>query len=1262
MSNNRPDHGIWIAKNMPSLSFSDRSAIGPAENGGEVVSLLFLGFFRRSAGKRTPAHEVAGALPERGKVSASFTLWQGNGRRCKGPCHAALFSTRPYEILFLSRGACRLKSTVTAMNQKNITGHIASLQGVLFCLLVLFHFMPPPSVQAEGRPIKIGVLAIRGAEQCLKTWAPTADYLTERIPGQTFVIVPLAHDRIGSSVRDREVDFILSNSSFYVELEQGYGINRIASLKELRLGRVYSKYGSVIFSRAARTDIRTLADLKGKSFMAVSENSLGGWQMAWRELKENGIDPYSDFRSLQFGETHDSVVYAVLDGQVDIGTVRTNTLEELSAEGKITLSDFFVFPRLHDRDVRTPYLCTTREYPDWPMAKVKETPDELAEKVAVALIQMRPDSPAAIAAGCGGWTIPLNYQPVMDLMMALRVGPYKDLGKITIADIVRNYGPWIIVAFIFFCSHALFTVLVMKLNRRIKASHYLLTGEIELHKKLDKELEQAKQQAEAATLAKSRFLANMSHEIRTPMNGIIAATDLALAETLAPEVEHYLHIVQNSSYSLLGIINDILDFSKIEAGQLELKKRVFRLDEMFDRVMDVFVNQAAEKDIEMLVDIDANTPRILRGDCLRLQQILTNLIGNSIKFTAPGGIILVSVRDSRIAEGLNGDQVMLAFAVKDTGTGISPQYLPLLFEPFTQGDSSSTRKYEGTGLGLSICKKFVTMMHGSIGVDSVAGQGSTFSFTVRLEKSGGSTVSRFVFPPDLRGLKVLVVDDCADSREIMAKMLASLDFRVETVSSGMAAIDRLRGSGQNQGAVDLVLMDWKMPEMDGIEASRRIRVELMLTQPIIMMTAFAREVHRSTAEKVGTNGFLTKPIFQSTLFDAIMDAFGKEGSRKGSAARAFTTKASMYKKHLKGCNILVAEDNLTNQQVAKAILGGAGIIVTMVGNGEEAVAEAAKGPFDAVLMDIQMPKMNGFEATKQIRLLPGCTTLPIIAMTAHALKGDEEKCLEAGMDGYVAKPINQDRLFYTIWRLLLNRKKVVTPPPLTRVNDEDQQLLGEEEDELLLVEDPDDSLSFQLPGIDVGAVLQSTGLNWRTFQDVLVGFFRDNRNTVATIDRALAANDRAALLHLAHSLKGSAANIGAGELREVADDLEQGCNNHLPAAAVASLCQELQKELTRLLGVLEQIVGEQADEGEKILSLAAEGDIMMLLTTLTEAIDRADPEEIQMITAQVIGRLADHQSVNQATLNTLETETRRYDYDQALKTIEILRKAMEGQQ
>ncbi len=1132
-------------------------------------------------------------------------------------------------------------------------------------LIAILLFLPAGATSAEKRALKIGVLATRGIEHCRRAWTPTAEYLTEMIPGSTFVIVPLPHDRVAESVGAGELDFILTNSSLYVELEEGYGINRIATLKERRLGRAYSRYGSVIFARKDRTDLKNFSDLKGKTFMGVAEESLGGWLMARRELEEADIVPKRDFARLSFAQTHDDVVFAVRNGVVDAGSVRTGTLESLKAEGKIELSDFYAFPPLRASETTTPYLCSTREYPDWPMAKVRDTPDELAEKVAVALLQMPADAPAALAAENAGWTIPANYQPVMELMMTLRVGPYKDLGKVTLRDLLRNYGPWFIVAALMFFTHAAFTLLVMKLNRQIKASHLSLLTEIELHRKTDKELEKAKQQAEAATQAKSQFLANMSHEIRTPMNGIIAATDLAMAEPVSPEVDRYLHIIQNSSYTLLGIINDILDFSKIEAGQLELKERVFRLDEMFDRVMEVFVNQAAEKGIELLVDIEWQTPRILFGDSLRLQQILTNLISNAMKFTPPGGIILISVHDiSATTEGLVDEQVMLFLSVRDTGSGIDPAYMPYLFEPFTQGDSSFTRKHEGTGLGLSICRKFVEMMHGTIRAESIPGQGSTLSFTIRLIKAGSNLPSRYVFPADIQGLNVLVVDDSADSREIMMKMLRAFGFRVLALSSGAEAVARLSAKAQEQEPIELVLMDGKMPGMDGLTASRIIREELHLSLPIIMMTAFSREITKSEAEKVGTNGFLAKPIFQSTLFDAIMDAFGKEGAHRGGVKKDFTTRASMYKKQLQGCRILVAEDNLTNQQVAQAVLGGAGIAVTMVANGEEAVAAVQRESFDAVLMDIQMPKMNGYEATKAIRQLPGCDVLPIIAMTAHALKGDEEKCLEAGMDGYVAKPINQDRLFYTLWRRLKIRRQ--------RTEDRGQNSVSSAAREELLQTDcrrqeislPSDlcPLAPDLPGIDIGRVLQSTGLDWRTFQDILAGFSRDNRDTIAKLERARAEGEREELMHIAHSLKGSAGNIGAGELREAALELEQSCSENAPADTVDACCMELKQELTRLLTLLAQM---KEPEGEKEAHLpppAGHSDLNTLLAHLSEAIDRADPQEIKAKTAEVVGRLLDQPLLEASLLEKLKTETSRYDYEQAKKTILSLRSALGGLQ
>jgi CheY-like chemotaxis protein len=596
---------------------------------------------------------------------------------------------------------------------------------------------------------------------------------------------------------------------------------------------------------------------------------------------------------------------------------------------------------------------------------------------------------------------------------------------------------------------------------------------------------------------------------------------------------------------------------------------------------------------------------------------------------------------------------MLAFAVKDNGTGIAPDYLPLLFEPFTQGDSSSTRKYEGTGLGLSICKNFVSLMHGTIGVDSMVGQGSTFSFTVRLVRAATPIGSMFDIPPDIRGMNVLVVDDCADSRTIMAKILTTFDFQVETVNSGEEAIRRLQAVAGGGKPVDMILMDWKMPGMNGLEASRKIRLELHLTQPIIIMTAFAREVHKSEAEQAGTNGFLTKPIFQSTLFDAIMDAFGKEGTRKGGVRTDFTTRASMYKKHLRGCKILVAEDNYTNQQVARAILEGAGVLVKIVDNGEEAVAAVQNERFDGVLMDIQMPKMNGYQATRRIRALPVGNDLPIVAMTAHAMKGDEEKCLEAGMDGYVAKPINQDRFFYTLWRLLRNRQKVTAA--VDYAIDAPGDEAGAEE---LPVCDDQTPFPCRLIGIDVAAALQATGLDWPTYQEILAGFFQDNTETAKLIQQARDQKDTGTLRNLAHRLKGSAANIGACDVQQAADSLERGCNGE-SAEIVAELTAKLLIELDCLLGVLEPLALAVDQDDDTVAVSDGQDDTEALLLTLTRAINRADPIEIHALTVELRKQFAGRKIVDQSLIKNLDTQIRRYDYDQALETIARIRDALE---
>jgi two-component system sensor histidine kinase/response regulator len=1146
--------------------------------------------------------------------------------------------------------------------------------GLFFILLVAALNIggpyPRPS-WAEAPPFKIGVLAIRGPRQCLKSWSPTAEYLTRKISGHHFIIVPLAHDRIHSSVQAGDVDFILANSVFYVSFEHWYQANRIVTLKRQSANGVHTQYGGVIFCRSDRKDIRNLSDLKGKSFMAVSEFSLGGWLMAWRELEEKGIQPQRDFTSLRFAETHDRIVYAVRDRIIDAGTVRTNTLEALSAEGKIVLNDYYVLPQLHDVNDLPPYFLTTREYPEWPMAKVRHTSDELAQQVAVALLQMPPDSPAARSAGCAGWTIPLNYQPVHDCLKALKTGPYKDLGKISFRDIQRRYGHWLFLAFAAFCILSAFTGVVLKLNRKIQASHARLKIEMDLHHQKDRQLEQAKEIAEAATRTKSEFLANMSHEIRTPMNGVIAATDLALGEDVPPKIAHYLKIIQNSAHSLLGIINDILDFSKIEAGKFELNERVFRLTGVFDRVMEMFVNKASEKDIELLVDIDFNAPKVIEGDPLRLQQILTNLISNAIKFTESGGVILVDVREETESANPSGDEgIVLAFSVKDTGTGIAPQYIDLLFEPFSQADTSSTRKYQGTGLGLSICKKLVTMMNGEIGVTTELGTGSTFYFTVKMRRASVKPVPKLAVPPDIQGLNVLVVDDLADSRIVMRKILEPLGFRVETLASGAEALSRLKDNSLRNTPIELIMLDWKMPEMDGIEVSQKIRQELGLAMPIIMMTAFGKEEQRIAAEKAGINGFLTKPIYPSTLFDAIMDGFGKAGLKGVGREYQFMTRASIYRKPLKGKRILVAEDNPTNQQVAQAILEGAEIDVTIVANGEKAVQAVQDTSFDAVLMDIQMPRMNGYEATRMIRKLPQGASIPIVAMTAHALKGDEEKCLEAGMDGYISKPVSQDRLFHTLWQLLQTGRPASDPivpqadgaPDRSATDREDIAENGHRHTPANLPAD-DRIFGANLPGINIRQTLEALNIDAPTLKHIMLGFLADNRDTTRRIRETFAINDAEQMRQLAHGLKGSAANIGATELSMAAHALEtalrDGISPNSGSVHIESLIANVASALNQVLASIQSLEAPQPKDTSASVTAAIGQHLGELMTQLSEAVDRADPEEIMEIMPAVRKLTARCGHIDPFDFKTLEKQIDHYDYDQALETIRKINQSLQ---
>ncbi|MBF0397082.1 MAG: response regulator [Desulfobacterales bacterium] len=634
-------------------------------------------------------------------------------------------------------------------------------------------------------------------------------------------------------------------------------------------------------------------------------------------------------------------------------------------------------------------------------------------------------------------------------------------------------------------------------------------------KKKAEEFRIAKEAAETATKAKSEFLANMSHEIRTPMNGVIAAAEIALSEKLPDKIERYLTIIHNSAYSLLGIINDILDFSKIEAGQIELEQRPFRLDELLNKVMDMFTTKSLEKNIELLVDYNPQTPKALIGDSLRIQQIITNLVGNAVKFTEKNGIINIKVSDIERSK----QYIKLQFCVKDTGIGMKPDSLAQLFKPFSQLDASTTRKYGGTGLGLCITKQLIEMMNGNIWVESQYGKGSSFFFTLKLGRQDSSKEDPLLLPPDIKALNVLIIDDCEDSRLIIKKLVESFGFRTDIAESGNEGIDKLRVS---KNFFNLIILDWLMPGINGIEVSKIIRNKFNIDLPIIMMTAFGGEAEKTNAKEVGINMFLSKPINQSTLFNAIMDVFGKEAGKIETAKKKTFAATSVYRERLKGIKVLLTEDNPTNQEVASAVLKNAGIVVKIANNGKEAIEAVSKEYFDAVFMDIQMPELDGYEATQFIRNNLKFSSLPIIAMTAHAMKGDEEKCINAGMDGYITKPINQHELFQKLCEKLK---------------------LNEKTSDISNIKAPDayQDLPDSIPGINILEALNLLGIEKELFKEILITFARHNIDTINKIKIAFKKEESRVLKSLFHSLKGSSANIGAYELQKTAEELEIAC-------------------------------------------------------------------------------------------------------------------------
>jgi len=738
--------------------------------------------------------------------------------------------------------------------------------------------------------------------------------------------------------------------------------------------------------------------------------------------------------------------------------------------------------------------------------------------------------------------------------------------------------------------------------------------------------------AKEASKVKSEFLANMSHEIRTPMNAIVGMAFLALKTDLTPRQHDYLSKISQAGQHLLGIINDILDFSKIEAGKLTLEKVPFSMDASMDSISNLIGEKAFEKGLELIFNISPSIPNFLIGDPLRLSQIIINYSNNAVKFTEKGEVV-ISVKL------LNNDDnsVFLKFEVTDTGIGLSEEQKSLLFQSFQQADTSTTRKFGGTGLGLAISKQLANLMEGDVGVESEQGNGSTFWFTAKLGIDHSKS-KRSIVRSDFLNKHVLLIDDNQAALDIISELLAHMSIKVTTATSGEKGLDLLLNSLKDNDPFDVVLVDYQMPNgISGIEFTKNMQQMPIEKLPeVILITAYAREDVLNEASRAKIEYVLPKPINASILFETLLRIFNVAGDYC-EINLEIIEKINVDLSTLRGARVLLAEDNMLNQQIAYEILQDEGFTVEIANNGQEALSMVKASPYDVVLMDMQMPVMDGLEATREIRKLYNTQQLPILAMTANASEADRKLCLEAGMDEHITKPINPEHLFQTLLHWIKPNK-----PSENNVNEVKGSTIHYASSKESIEKIPN------IKGVNTKLGLKLAAGKQSLYIKMLKTFASDQLYAIEQLIHALAEHDYLTAQRIAHTLKGTSGSIGAEFLQNNAGEIETLAKNNVNVTQILEKVKLIQPELSRIIGEINQSFENTAknDVTDIDANIQLAPDLLKKLLYLIQENDT----EAQSLLENNAAAFKQHWGAEtyQKVLNALED----FDFDSALETIQ----------